>query len=69
MSTNTHLVDFDDLCRLSHKSKPSAVRRWASEQGIRLGAGPVPWTTIEAVNAALGLKPSNEPRYRPEDIL
>ena len=69
MSTNTHLVDFDDLCRLSHKTRPAAVRKWASEQGIRLGAGPVPWTTIEAVNAALGLTSSNEPRYRPEDIL
>ena len=69
MTTNTHIVDFDDLRRMSHKSKPSAVRRWASEQGIRLGMGPLPWTTIEAVNAALGLNPSNEPRYRTEDVL
>lgn len=69
MSLNSHLVDFEDLCRLSGKSRPTAVRRWASEQGIRLGPGPQIWTTIEAVNAALGLSPSNEPQYRPEDVL
>lgn len=70
MSRNPHFVDFEDLCQMSGLSQAAAVRRWASEQGIATKDGAKgPWTTIEAINAALGVRSSNDPQYRPEQVL
>jgi hypothetical protein len=62
MTTHPHIVDSEQLRKLSGKRTSAAVRRWASEHGIRvLNGNEGPWTTIDAVNRALGvdLAPSN----------
>ena len=66
---NPHILDAEQLRVLSGKRNPSAVRRWADKRGIRtLDGADGPWTTVEAVNKALGVGSSNDPVYRPEDI-
>lgn len=70
MEASTHIVDNQMLRILSGKRSASAVRRWANRQGIRTLEGvDGPWTTQEAINWALGVRPSNEPEYHPEDII
>lgn len=56
MNSNPHILDAAELRRISGKQTAAAVRRWASTQGIRVRDGEDgPWTTLEAVNAALGV--------------
>ncbi|QAU25343.1 hypothetical protein EO087_01675 [Dyella sp. M7H15-1] len=64
------MVPAKQLRELSGKSTATAIKRWASQQGIRvLDGAEGPWTTIEALNAALGVKEaSNDQAYSP-DIL
>lgn len=70
MSDNAHIVDAETLRRLSGKQNRSAVRRWASQQGIRVLDGKDgPWTTQEALNAALGVGSANDDAYNPEKVL
>jgi hypothetical protein len=70
MSANPHIVDAFQLRELSGKRTASAVRRWATRQGIKvLDGGDGPWATVEAVNAALGVGSANDHAYRPEDVL
>lgn len=70
MSANPHIVDADELRRLSGKKSASAVRRWASSHGIRVVDGKSgPWTTLEAVNKALGVSSANEAVYKADEIL
>jgi len=70
MSQTPHIVDADMLRRLSGKHNRSAVRRWASAQGIRVLDGKDgPWTTQEALNAALGVGSSNDETYDPDKVL
>lgn len=58
------LVDFDELRRVSRlgpEARRATVERWADSVGIRYkpdGHGGI-WTTMKAMNAALGL-PDNE---------
>ena len=70
MNKNHHIVDSELLRVLSGKRTEAAVRRWASQQGIAIKNGADgPWTTIQAVNASLGLKhASNDGAYK-EDIV
>lgn len=57
MSKNHHIVEAELLRKLSGKRTEAAVRRWASRQGIPIKDGASgPWTTIQAVNASLGVK-------------
>jgi hypothetical protein len=66
MDDHTHIVSNSQLRLLSGKKTASAVRRWASVQGIQVIEGASgPWTTIEAVNSALGitLKSANDKFY------
>ena len=64
-----HIVDTAALRKLSGKHAASAVRRWANGQGIRtLEGADGPWTTLEAVNKALGVGSANDPQYQPDDI-
>lgn len=70
MTQSTHIVDAQMLRRLSGKHNRSAVRRWASQQGIRVLDGKDgPWTTREALNAALGVSSANEEAYDPDKVL
>lgn len=54
------LIEFDDLRRLSRlgeKAQLATIERWAQSVGIRYqydGRGGI-WTTIDAMNAAVGL--------------
>jgi hypothetical protein len=67
---NPHIVDAEQLRLLSGKKTPAAVRRWASEQGIRVKDGDAgPWTTIEALNAAIGVSSAaNDRAYSPDIV-
>jgi hypothetical protein len=56
MNKNHHIVDADLLRTLSGKRTEAAIRRWARRQGIAIKDGAEgPWTTIQAVNASLGI--------------
>lgn len=70
MSANPHIVEAQQLRAMSGKRTAAAVRRWASTQGIRVRDGKDgPWTTVEAINAALGVGSSNDPAYRADEVL
>jgi hypothetical protein len=61
-----------ELSRPSEKPRLSTVERWASSQDIKYlydGKGGI-WTTIDALNSALGVIPlePNAP-YRVEDLI
>jgi hypothetical protein len=56
MSNHPRIVGSDDLRRISGKKTAAAVRRWASTLGIPILDGDAgPWTTIDAINAAMRL--------------
>jgi hypothetical protein len=70
------ILQFQDLQRLCRPApsaplpKLATVERWARDQGIRYrydGQGGI-WTTLEALNAALGIVPSNEEPLSPQDV-
>lgn len=48
-------IPFDDLARLSNRTRPSAVRKWLQRQGIAymLDADNRPITTERALNEAM----------------
>ena len=70
MNKNHHIFDAELLRTLSGKRTESAVRRWARRQGIPTKDGANgPWTTIQAVNASLGIaEAGSDVAYSP-DIL
>jgi len=55
------LLCFDDLRRLSGYKRRADVERWAKDNGIAVKPcrGGV-WTTLEAVNVALGVAAAND---------
>ena len=70
MSQNHHIVDADVLRKLSGKRTEAALRRWASRQGIPVKDGANgPWTTIEAVNASLGVAAAGNDNVYGTEIL
>lgn len=70
MSKNHHIVDAELLRVLSGKLTEAAVRRWARRQGIATKDGANgPWTTIQAVNASLGVKEASNDGAYSRDIL
>lgn len=72
MTPNPQIVDAQQLRKLSGKRTASAVRRWASAQGIRVRDGKDgPWTTLQAVNKALGVgsESANDDAYSPDDVI
>lgn len=71
MSANHHIVDTAELRRLSGLKQSAAIKRWASAQGIKVRDGvDGPWTTLEALNASMGVgSAGNDDDYRPEDLL
>lgn len=67
---NHHIIDAAELRRLSGLSQPAALKRWASNQGIPLADGADgPWTTLEAINKALGVSSAANDRTYSADIV
>ena len=70
MSENAPIVEAAELRARSGLTKPSAIRRWASKQGFRVfDGGDGPWTTLAALNAALGVGSANDDTYKPDQVL
>jgi hypothetical protein len=70
MTKNQHIVDAELLRTLSGKRTEAAIRRWARRQGIAIKDGAEgPWTTIQAVNASLGIDGANNDAAYSLDIL
>lgn len=61
------IADFETLCRLSARSRPSAVKRWLQERGIpyMLNADEQPVTTEKALNGILKRGRKTEPNWHP----
>jgi len=68
------LVDFDDLRRISRlgpRATLATVERWARTAGVRYqydGRGGI-WTTLEAMNAAIGIAPAADVGAYSADIV
>lgn len=58
------IVEFSDLQRLSGFDRRADVERWAQTNGVPVKPcrGGV-WTTLDALNAALGLAAANDDSY------
>jgi hypothetical protein len=62
------IIEYDDLrklSRLGERAQLASVERWAKRVGIRYqydGRGGI-WTTLDAMNAALGVTHEAEPEY------
>ena len=60
------IIEFDDLrkiSRLGERATRATVERWAQRAGICYrydGRGGI-WTTVDAINAALGVTRESEP--------
>ena len=63
--------EFADLQKLTGNTRPGDVERCLKGQGIRFMRGKDGiWTTLEAVNAGLGIAPGgNDLPYRPDDVI
>ena len=59
------IIEFDDLCKISglgERATRATVERWAQRAGICYrydGRGGI-WTTLDAINAALGVRRESE---------
>jgi hypothetical protein len=65
--------DLQELCRPGEHPRLATVEKWAKAQGLRYrydGKGGI-WTTVDALNAALGVAhaANDGEAYRPEDVL
>jgi len=61
VSVAEHIVPFEELQRRSGLRQAAAVERWARAEGIRYFHGREGiWTTLEALNAALGVTAAND---------
>lgn len=70
MSQNQPTVDAATLRQRSGLKNRSAIRKWASKQGFRVFDGKDgPWTTQDALNAALGVGSANDEAYDPDKVL
>ncbi|MDP2747987.1 MULTISPECIES: DUF4224 domain-containing protein [unclassified Pseudomonas] len=65
MNGNTiGVLTFEDLKRITGYARRADVERTLSDQGIRLFRGRTgPWTTVELVNQAGGLKAAHQEQY------
>jgi len=70
LSRNPHIIDAEQLRTISGKRTAPALRRWAHKYGIRVLDGKEgPWTTVEAINQALGLgATASETAYAPDIV-
>jgi hypothetical protein len=50
-------LSHDDLVRLTGYQRPADIERWCEQNGVRYFRGRRGiWTTLDAVNAALGVR-------------
>lgn len=63
-SRSDNVLVFADLQRITGYQRRSDVERSLLEQGIRMFRGRTgPWTTLELINQAAGMKPAAAERY------
>ncbi|GAB7531579.1 hypothetical protein PS3A_39930 [Pseudomonas sp. 3A(2025)] len=65
MNSRSNIVlAFEDLQRITGYQRRSDVERSLREQGIQLFRGRTgPWTTLDLINHAAGMKPTAADRY------
>lgn len=63
-SRSDNVLVFTDLQRITGYQRRSDVERSLIDQGIRLFRGRTgPWTTLDLINQAAGIKPAAAERY------
>lgn len=63
------VLEFEDLQRVTGYTRRSDVERALNSQGIKIFQGKKgPWTTIDLVNQAGGLKPDSDEAYGPDIV-
>ena len=63
-SLSDNVLVFTDLQRITGYQRRSDVERSLIEQGIRMFRGRTgPWTTLDLINQAAGIKPVAAERY------
>lgn len=68
-SRSDNVLVFTDLQRITGYQRRSDVERSLINQGVRLFRGRTgPWTTLDLINQAAGMKPAAAERYD-SDIL
>jgi len=68
-SRSDNVLVFTDLQRITGYQRRSDVERSLIDQGVRLFRGRTgPWTTLDLINQAAGMKPAAAERYD-SDIL
>ncbi|SFX93033.1 MULTISPECIES: hypothetical protein [unclassified Pseudomonas] len=63
-SRSDNVLVFTDLQRITGYQRRSDVERSLINQGVRLFRGRTgPWTTLDLINQAAGMKPATADRY------
>ena len=63
-SRSDNVLVFTDLQRITGYQRRSDVERTLIDQGVRLFRGRTgPWTTLDLINQAAGMKPATAERY------
>lgn len=64
MSEASSVLTFEDLKRITGYARRADVEKSLHEQGIRIFRGRAgPWTTVELINQAGGLRPVTQELY------
>lgn len=64
MSHTAGILTFEDLKRITGYGRRADVERTLLEQGIRVFRGRAgPWTTVDLINQAGGLRPATQEHY------
>ncbi len=70
MSDNPNILNIDDLKKVTCYKYAGDVEKCLKKQGIRFFFGKNgPWTTIDLINAAGGIRPVELPKTGSEGIL
>lgn len=68
--TGERILEFEDLQRITGYTRRSDIERSMRAQGIKLFLGRKgPWTTIDLINDAGGIKAASQPDGYNPDIL
>ncbi len=67
MSEAPRVLTFEDLKRITGYTRRADVERTLHEQGVRIFRGRTgPWTTVDLINQAGGLRPVSAEKYGAE---
>jgi hypothetical protein len=67
MAELSQTLSAEDLARLTGYTRPADIERWCDRNGVRYFRGKAGvWTTLDAVNAALGVAKQPEQTRRLE---